>query len=157
DPFAETDRASLTAHVDRLIATVRGRFIPGTSLIRYGEGDWNDSLQPVDPHWPDWMVSSWTVALLYEQLRRYAAILRRRGATPRADELDQLAAAMAADVERHLIRDGIIAGYGLFDATRPEVELLLHPGDRRTGIHYSLIPMTQAIIGRLFDDEAARR
>ena len=32
-----------------LLATVRERFIPGTHLIRYGEGDWNDSLQPVDP------------------------------------------------------------------------------------------------------------
>jgi len=58
----------------KLIEMVRARFIPGTSLIRYGNGDWNDSLQPVDPAKRDWMVSSWTVALLYEQLRRYAAM-----------------------------------------------------------------------------------
>ena len=31
------------AHVAKLLATVRERFIPGTHLIRYGEGDWNDS------------------------------------------------------------------------------------------------------------------
>ena len=33
---------SIVAHVDRLIATARQRFIPGTHLIRYGNGDWND-------------------------------------------------------------------------------------------------------------------
>ena len=36
-------------HIDKLLATARERFIPGTHLIRYGEGDWNDSLQPADP------------------------------------------------------------------------------------------------------------
>jgi hypothetical protein len=45
------------------LASVRARFVPGTHLIRYGEGDWNDSLQPVDPRMRDWMLSSWTVAM----------------------------------------------------------------------------------------------
>ena len=58
----------VAAHVDKLLATVRERFIPGTRLIRYGEGDWNNSLQPADPTMRDWMVSSWTVALLFQQL-----------------------------------------------------------------------------------------
>jgi hypothetical protein len=39
----------VTAHIDKLIETVCARFIPGTSLVRYGNGDWNDSLRPVDP------------------------------------------------------------------------------------------------------------
>ena len=56
---------------------------PATHLIRYGDGDWNDSLQPVDPAKRDWMTSSWTVALLYQQLRRYAEILRAVGRTRR--------------------------------------------------------------------------
>src|SRR5208337_5168424 len=83
----------IATHLDRLIATVRQRFIPGTHLIRYGNGDWNDSLQPVDPTKRDWMVSSWTVALLYEQLRRHAVILRHAGRPPKeAKELESLAA-----------------------------------------------------------------
>ena len=68
----------VAAHVEKLLATVRERFIPGTHLIRYGEGDWNDSLQPVDPTMRDWMVSSWTVALLFQQLSRYAEVLAPR-------------------------------------------------------------------------------
>ena len=58
---------SVAAHLDKLLATVRERFIPGTHLIRYGEGDWNDSLQPADPNMRDWMVSSWTVALAFQE------------------------------------------------------------------------------------------
>ncbi len=71
DNFEKTAHADpLTGHIDKLIETVRARFIPGTSLIRYGNGDWNDSLQPVDPAKRDWMV---------EQLDRRAPL---RAATP---------------------------------------------------------------------------
>ena len=70
---------------------MRERFIPGTHLIRYGDGDWNDSLQPVDPKMRDWMVSSWTVALLFQQLARYAEVLRRAGRAGEAEALSQLA------------------------------------------------------------------
>jgi 1,2-beta-oligoglucan phosphorylase len=139
----------IAAHVDKLIATVRERFVPGTHLMRYGNGDWNDSLQPVDPAKRDWMVSSWTVGLLYEQLRRYAIILRRAGRADGAAE-DQLAAAIANDCNRFLIRDGTVAGYGVFSPAGGPPELLFHPADQRTGVSYSLLPMTQAMLGGLF-------
>jgi 1,2-beta-oligoglucan phosphorylase len=153
EPTAAADPVAV--HIDKLIATVRQRFVPGTSLIRYGNGDWNDSLQPVDPAKRDWMVSSWTVALLYEQLCRYAEVLRRSGrsdgATPQA-----LAAAMREDFNHFLIRDGTVAGYGEFSPAGGLPELLLHPADRRTGVRYSLLPMTQAILGALFTPEQVR-
>ena len=64
DNFEKTARADpVTSHVDKLIETVRARFIPGTNLVRYGNGDWIDSLQPVDPTKHDWMTSAWTVVL----------------------------------------------------------------------------------------------
>jgi cellobiose phosphorylase len=159
DNFETTAQADPVAiHVDRLIATVRERFIPGTSLIRYGNGDWNDSLQPVDPTKRDWMSSSWTVALLYEQLRRYAVILRHAGQPPKkAKELDSLAAAMREDFNRFLIRDDIVAGYGVFSPKGGPPELLLHPSDKQTGLSFSLLPMTQAIIGGMFTKQQARR
>ena len=140
---------TVAAHIDKLIATVRQRFVPGTSLIRYGNGDWNDSLQPVDPAKRDWMVSSWTVALLYEQLCRYAEILKRSGHSDGATERS-LAAAMRADFNRYLVRDGTVAGYGEFSPAGGLPELLLHPSDQRTGVSYSLLPMTQGILGGLF-------
>jgi cellobiose phosphorylase len=148
----------VTAHIDKLIETVCARFIPGTSLVRYGNGDWNDSLRPVDPTKRDWMTSAWTVVLFYEQLRRYAEILRQAKRAPKqARELDALAAAVRKDFNRHLIRDGVVAGYGVFRPEGGEPELLLHPSDKQTGLAFSLLPMTQSMIGGMFTKVQARK
>jgi 1,2-beta-oligoglucan phosphorylase len=157
DDFEKTaHKDPVAAHVDKLLATVRERFIPDTHLIRYGEGDWNDSLQPADPKMRDWMVSSWTVALLFQQLTRYAEVLKRAGQSDEARGLSELAAAMRQEFNRHLIRDGTVAGYALFDPDRKPPELLLHPSDTRTGLRYSLLPMTRSIIAGLFTKEQAQ-
>jgi 1,2-beta-oligoglucan phosphorylase len=158
DNFEKTaHRDPVEAHVVKLIATVRERLIPGTHLLRYGNGDWNDSLQPVDPSLRDWMASSWTIALLYQQLRRYAEILRRVGRAKAAKEHDSLAASIRKDFDRFLVRNGVVAGYGVFRPEGGAPDLLLHPSDKRTGLAFSLIPMTQAIIGGLFTPAQARR
>ncbi|WP_156898242.1 GH36-type glycosyl hydrolase domain-containing protein [Methylocapsa acidiphila] len=157
DNFARTERKdTIAAHIEKLLAALRERFIPGTHLVKYGEGDWNDSLQPADPRMRDWMASSWTVSLLHQQLNRYADILWRIGQADEASALHALAARMREDVNRYLIRDGAIAGYGLFDAAGGEPELLLHPSDARTGLKYSLLPMIQSITGGLFTPEQQR-
>ena len=45
DDFSLTaHRSRLAAHVEKQLATIAERFIPGTHLIRYGHGDWNDAL-----------------------------------------------------------------------------------------------------------------
>jgi cellobiose phosphorylase len=156
--FERTERTDpVEAHVATLVATVRGRFIPGTHLLRYGEGDWNDSLQPVDPRLRDWMVSAWTVTLLIQQLGRMAGILDRVGRNEVARELKTLAAAMRDDLHRFLIRDGVLAGYAVFASEGEEPELLLHPSDTRTGLRYSLLPMKQALVAGLFDAGEAQR
>ena len=159
DNFEKTPHADpVTAHIDKLIETVRARFIPGTHLVRYGHGDWNDSLRPVDPTTSDWMTSAWTVVLLYEQLRRYAEILRQAKRAPKqAKELDALAAAVRKDFNAYLIRDGVVAGYGVFRPEGGEPELLLHPSDKKTGLAYSLLPMTQSMIGGMFTQAQARK
>ena len=158
DDFKRTDHAdAITAHIDKLLATVEARYVRGAHLIRYGNGDWNDSLQPVDPTKRDWMVSSWTVALLYEQLRRYAEILRRAGRSRRAKDFDTAAIAMRKDFNALLVRDGVVAGYGVFTPEGGAPELLLHPSDTQTGLSFSLLPMTQGVIGGIFTKAEARR
>ncbi|MDQ6701900.1 MAG: cellobiose phosphorylase [Pseudomonadota bacterium] len=156
DTLERTARKDTVAgHIESLLVAVCARFIPGTHLIRYGEGDWNDSLQPVDPKLRDWMVSGWTVALLFQQLNRYAGVLRRAGQVAQAEEASRLANEMKADFDRFLLRDGTVAGYAMFDPDGGSHELLLHPSDARTGLKYSLLPMTQGIIGGLFTPRQA--
>jgi cellobiose phosphorylase len=154
DPTASAD--AVAVHIDKLLATVVARCIPGTHLIRYGHGDWNDSLQPVDPSMREWMVSSWTVALLFQQVTRYAAILRRAARREHASRWERLAGDMQRDFNRFLIRDGVVAGYALFQPDGSLPELLIHPCDTRTGLKYSLLPMTRSIIGGMFTPDQAR-
>jgi cellobiose phosphorylase len=158
EKFDVTERTdTYSAHIEAALQTIRSRFIPGTHLLRLGEGDWNDALQLADPALREYMVSSWTVALLHHQLKRYAEILRGAGQGEAAGEVDTLAASIRTDYRRHLMADGVVAGYGLFSApqAQPQAELLIHPRDTRTGISYSLIAMTSAITGGLLTPEEA--
>ena len=158
DDFARTEhKADIAAHAAKLIATAREQFIPGTSLLRYGEGDWNDSLQPVDPRMRDWMVSSWTVALFFQQLRRYAEVLRRAGRESESAQIQSLADAIREDFNRRLVRDGTVAGYAIFDPSGGEPELLLHPSDTRTGLKFSLLAMKRSILAGLFTPAQTER
>ncbi|WP_119388101.1 GH36-type glycosyl hydrolase domain-containing protein [Taklimakanibacter lacteus] len=154
DTLAATSRKdSVAKHIEKLLATAAGMFIPGTKLIRYGEGDWNDSLQPADPRLRDHMVSSWTVALLFQQVKRYSQVLRQAGRLPEAESLRRLALEMRRDFNQHLIRDGTVAGYAIFEPGQEKPELLLHPSDERTGLKYSLLPMKRGIISGMFDED----
>ncbi|MGB7916755.1 MAG: cellobiose phosphorylase, partial [Rhodomicrobium sp.] len=151
------ERTSVAGHIEALLDGVTASFIPGAHLPRYGNGDWNDTLQPADLSLRAWLVSSWTSALFYQQLSRYVEVLRRAGSVADADRLSKLADEVRRDYNRYLIRDGVVAGYGLFHPDGGAPELLLHPGDRRTGISYSLIPMICAITGGLFTPEQAQQ
>ena len=45
----QAEKATLWQHVERALAVMNRRVIPGTRLAAYGHGDWNDSMQPADP------------------------------------------------------------------------------------------------------------
>ena len=140
--------SSLFEHVAVTIGWMRANCVPGTALQRYGDGDWNDSLQPAKPEFRERLVSSWTVALSYQVLRRLEELSRRSGR-----EFPQLAGfadAVSADFHRLLIINGTLCGFFLFDENSATTgQPLLHPQDRLTGIHHSLIPMTRSMLGGL--------
>jgi cellobiose phosphorylase len=155
--FAPTERAeTILQHVDRLLDGMRQDFLPGLSLPRFGDGDWDDSLQPADPQLRARTVSSWTVELMYQTLRRYSAAMAHFGDGDRAAAAAALADSIAADFQRYLVPGGVVAGFALFHGNPPRpTECLLHPSDTRTGIHYRLIPMTRGILSGIFSAEQA--
>src|SRR5262249_4236244 len=73
------ERASVWQHIERALALIERRVIPGTSLAAYGHGDWNDSLQPADPAMRENMCSAWTVTLHFQALTELASALRGVG------------------------------------------------------------------------------
>lgn len=149
-------RETLLQHVDRLIEKMRGEFLPGTSLPRYGDGDWDDSLQPAQTELRKRMVSSWTTALMFQSLHRYADAMKHFGETTRETTARDMAAAIEADFQKHLVANGVVAGFAIFESDSPRVsEFLLHPSDKRTGLRYRLIPMTRGMLSGIFSKEQA--
>jgi cellobiose phosphorylase len=134
---------------------VARRQIPDTSLVAYGHGDWNDSLQPVDPAMRERLCSSWTVTLQFQTATTLAAALRRLGHDEIAARLHVLATRTHDDFQRMLMPDATLAGFAYFK-DGGDVEYLLHPRDNATGIRYRLLPMIHAVISGLLTPEQAR-
>ncbi len=153
-----TSRETLGRHVMRLLDRIEGTCLPGLALIRYGHGDWDDTLQPCRRELAERQVSSWTVALLFQTLRRYGEVAARAGDGAMARRCRRLADRMREDFHRVLMPDGVVAGFALFPpGGRSPEQILLHPSDVTTGIRYRLISMTRGIISDLFTPEEARR
>ena len=148
------ERATLLAHVERALALIEQRVIPGTRLAAYGHGDWNDSMQPADRAQADRLCSAWTVTLHHQTLATLAEALAASGEPALATKLTAQLAPIRDDFQRVLVVDGVVAGLAYF----PEaggVEPWLHPSDRDTGVCYSLLPMIHAILANLFTPEQA--
>jgi cellobiose phosphorylase len=152
----KAEKASVGSHVERALAVMRGRVIPGTRLAAYGHGDWNDSMQPFDPAMRERLCSAWTVTLHYQTLKAMARALQRLGRSNRAAGFEAVAADILKDFHDRLIVDGTVAGFAYFhDGGR--IEHLLHPSDRTTGVSYSLLAMIHAIINGLLTRDQAKK
>ena len=155
-PNANPTRAeeSIAEHVDLILEHYRYRCLAGTALINYGDGDWDDTLQPAHPELRSMLVSSWTVALVYHAFRLWREVCLRGGDARRAEVLEPMLEKIREDFHRLLIIDGQTCGFALkeSDALRP----LLHPADKVTGIRHRLLPMTRSILADLFNPDEAR-
>jgi cellobiose phosphorylase len=145
----------LSEHIDRLIRMIVDSFIPGTSLVPFGGGDWNDSLQPVSEELAQRMISSWTVEMNYQAFTQYQKVYELVGDKKKAAELKEICEKIKTDFNNHLVKDGIVAGYGLVEKDK-SISVLLHPSDKTTGIHYSILPMNRGIISQIFSNEQAK-
>jgi cellobiose phosphorylase len=152
----EAERETIRQHVDRALAIIRNRRIPGTYLVAYGHGDWNDSLQPADPAMREKLCSAWTVTLHYQTLTALAGAFRRLGLIEPVADLEALAKQVLEDFQRLLIADGILTGLAYFREDG-RIDYLLHPRDTATGLSYSLLAMVHAITNGLFTPEQARK
>lgn len=156
--FAFTEQTfSLFAHVQRQLKHIIDNLVPGTSLSCYGDGDWDDTLQPANQSLRKNMVSGWTIPLTLQTLKTMSKALSGHGQYATfADELNTLASNMEDDYHRYLIKDGVVAGFIHFnEGDTRQVEYLLHPADQKTGIKYRLLPGSRSIISETFNPKMA--
>jgi cellobiose phosphorylase len=155
DGEERAERGTILAHVERALDVVARRTIPGTHLVAYGNGDWNDSLQPVDPAMRERLCSAWTVTLHAHTLGTLAAAVRAVGRGDVAARLDALAAPVHADFQRLLLPDGTLAGFAYFQ-DHDRLDYWVHPRDQATGMRYGALAMIHAILADVFTPEQAR-
>ena len=150
-----TETESVFAHTERQVARIERDCIPGTALVVFAGGDWEDTLQPADPAMARRLVSAWTVELAYQTLGRYRTVCVRAGRDAMAQRLAVLCARMRSDFNRFLVPGGVVAGLAHFGPDG--IEYFLHPRDRSTGVAYRLLPMTRGMTSGMFSAEQARR
>ncbi len=148
------EKTPVKEHMDRLINMIIESFVPGTALVPFGGGDWNDSLQPVSEELAQRMISSWTVEMNYQAFDHYRLIYARAGEKDKAGKLEEICKRIKEDFNRYLVKDGVVAGYGLVQSNNT-ISVLLHPSDETTGIHYSVLPMNRGVISGLFSPRQA--
>ncbi|MFH1259537.1 MAG: cellobiose phosphorylase [Elusimicrobiota bacterium] len=146
---------SIFSHLKKEIAGIRKNCLPGTSLISYGHGDWEDTLQPAESSMRQRMVSTWTVELVYQTLKRFQQVCARAGKKAMAEEMKNFTEAIRRDFNRYLIKNKVVAGLAYF--RKKKIEYLLHPLDKKTGVKYRLLPMTRGMISGLFTKEQAEQ
>ena len=138
--------APIADHVSRIVDHVEAHVVAGTDLYAFGEGDWDDTLQPADAAAREGMVSSWTVGLLVEATETLGGQLAPTH-PELAERLDSLAARSRRAFESHLVVDGMVAGLVRFGPSG--TDYLIHPRDDLTGQRYRLISITQALLAGL--------
>lgn len=144
---------TLRHHLAKEIAYIRANFLWDTHLSSYGDGDWDDTLQPHDQSLKVNMASSWTVALTYEALTRFSEALIEID-SEYAGELDELATNIRTDYNKYILSDTVIPGF-VYMPDPKKVEFMIHPTDTKTGIQYRLLPMIQGITSEIFTKEQA--
>ena len=152
--FAFAEKTPLSEHIDRLLKMIVDSFIPGTAMVPFGGGDWNDSLQPVSKELAERMISSWTVEMNYQAFNDYKHVYSQSGYDEKAKELNEICTRIKSDFNKYLVKDEVVAGYGLVEKDG-SISVLLHPSDTITGIHYSLLPMDRGVISGIFTKEQA--
>ncbi|XJZ27752.1 GH36-type glycosyl hydrolase domain-containing protein [Bacillota bacterium Lsc_1132] len=145
--------ATIYEHAKKEISYIQSHFLHNTYLSSYGDGDWDDTLQPANSNLKKYMASTWTVALTYQVLHQLSKLLVEVD-EEEAKELQAIAKGIEADFNRFMLQTDVLPGF-VYMEKPGEAELMLHPSDKKTGIHYRLLPMNRGIISELLTPEKA--
>lgn len=143
---------SILEHVKRELDYIKSNFLPGTFVSAYGDGDWDDTLQPADPAQKQTMASTWTEELTIETLRH--AITAFSSIPKLQVEVEALSNLMLGDFKTYFMKDDVLPGFVKIDK-RHQVTQIIHPNDGITGIEYRLLPLSQGVLSGILKGETA--
>lgn len=137
---------TIREHAYKEIEHIKSTFIEGTYLPEYGNGDWDDTLNPKDREKAKRMSSPWTNALFIQALTLFNEIDNKY-----SDLLEKI----KEDYNKYSYKNSIIAGFIRFDSDG--VKYLLHPEDTETHLKYRLLPITRNMISEWFNKEEVNK
>ncbi len=151
NPFTfSTEKFTILDHLKTQWNYVQNNLLEGTYLPCYGDGDWDDTLQPKNAEQRKNMASGWTVSLLFEALTKLSKQIELKD-LEFAKEIRDYTINLKADYFKYMVEDDICAGFIIKDGDK--ITKLLHPTDNTTGIEYRLLPINRGIISEMFDNE----
>ncbi len=151
NPFTfSSEKFTILDHLKTQWNYVQSNLLEGTHLPCYGDGDWDDTLQPKNAEQRKNMASGWTVALLFEALTNLSKQIESKD-YEFAKEIKEYTCNLKADYFKYMVENDICAGFIIKEGSK--ITKLLHPTDNTTGIEYRLLPINRGIISELFDKE----
>ncbi|MGM0125512.1 hypothetical protein IGI37_002911 [Enterococcus sp. AZ194] len=145
------ERYTLLEHIKKEVSYIENNFLEGTYLSCYGDGDWDDTLQPYDSNLKKYMASSWTIALTYQVLKELSELI---GYVDKeySHHLGILVENIKVDYDKYILNSETIPGF-VYMQEPGKVERIIHPEDKKTGIQYRLLPMTRGMIAEMLTPE----
>ncbi|TGL87410.1 hypothetical protein EHQ68_11905 [Leptospira congkakensis] len=152
--FHRKEPRTILEAVEKTISLINKRLVDGTKLPIYGNGDWNDSLQPVKEEFRTHAVSTWTAELQSLTYDALIQIYHLTGDIEKEKLYQNELGIIKQNIKEYCMDDGILTGLRYF-GEKNSLEFYLHPKDSKTGIHYSILPMIYGILSEVLDSKEA--
>ncbi|MFT9267385.1 GH36-type glycosyl hydrolase domain-containing protein [Oenococcus sp.] len=153
DKAQSPQKETLLDHIKKQISYIKNNFLYDTNVSAYGDGDWDDTLQPADAKQKKIMASTWTEELTIQVLNTAARAFQ---GIDLAADLSELSSRMLTDFKKYFMQDGDLPG---FIRLYPDhhTEYIIHPNDNITGIEYRLIPLTRGLISGILNEKQSQK
>ncbi|KRN30013.1 cellobiose phosphorylase [Liquorilactobacillus mali] len=148
-------KEKLIDHIKRQIDYIKSHFLPHTFVSAYGDGDWDDTLQPANNEQKKTMASTWTQELTIETLELISKVIVDFDREFSQDLLS-LKEKMNVDFRKYFMKDSVLPGFINMDAEN-KPHYIIHPKDKITNIKYRLLPLQQGILSNIFDEQETQR
>ncbi|WP_244310092.1 GH36-type glycosyl hydrolase domain-containing protein [Leptospira mtsangambouensis] len=140
--------------VEKTISLINKRLVANTNLPIYGNGDWNDSLQPVKENFRTHAVSTWTAELQSLTYQALIQIYQQTDDREKVEFYQRELETIKQNIKEHCMAEETLTGLRYFDGTDSQ-KFFLHPSDTKTGIRYSILPMIYGILAEVLDPKEA--
>jgi len=145
---------SIAQHLCKVIEVIENTYlISDTGLLKYGGGDWNDTLQPLDNNIKERLVSVWTMGIAQQYISRLNLLINADEFVELSYRINNLSEILSGAFSNIISKFNPVPGFLL---TGDSIKPFIHPEDGLSNPSYRLLPMIRFINAGLFSETEAR-